>query len=61
MRISAKRSPIMRELRRLLVHEYASASAEQVHEAARIVADEFVPFYDAYRHWIARGFSAASE
>ena len=61
MRISAKRSPIMRELRRLLVHEYASASAEQVREAARIVADEFVPFYDAYRHWIARGFSAASE
>ena len=48
----------LRELRRLLVHEYATASAEQVHEAARIVADEFVPFYDAYRRWIARGFSA---
>ncbi len=57
----ARRLERLRELRRLLVHEYASASAEQVHEAARIVADEFVPFYDAYRHWIARGFSAASE
>jgi len=48
----------LRELRRLLVHEYATASAEQVHEAARVVADEFLPFYDAYRRWIARGFSA---
>jgi uncharacterized protein YutE (UPF0331/DUF86 family) len=47
----------LRELRRLLVHEYATATAEQVHEAARIVAAEFVPFYDAYRDWIARGFS----
>lgn len=49
----------LRELRRLLVHEYATASAEQVHESARIVADELVPFYDAYRRWIGRGFSAA--
>lgn len=48
----------LRELRRLLVHEYATATAEEVHEAARIVADEFVPFYDAYRVWIGRGFSA---
>ena len=47
----------LRELRRLLVHEYATATAEQVHEAARIVADEFVPFYDAYRVWISRGFA----
>lgn len=54
----ARRLERLRELRRLLVHEYASATAEQVHEAARIVADEFVPFYDAYRRWIARGFSA---
>lgn len=54
----ARRLERLRELRRLLVHEYATAAAEQVHEAARIVADEFVPFYDAYRHWIARGFSA---
>ena len=49
----------LRELRRLLVHEYATATAEQVHEAARIVADEFIPFYDAYRTWIGRGFAAA--
>ena len=54
----ARRLDRLRELRRLLVHEYATASAEQVHEAARIVADEFVPFYDAYRRWIASGFSA---
>jgi uncharacterized protein YutE (UPF0331/DUF86 family) len=47
----------LREIRRLLVHEYATATAEQVHEAARIVAAEFVPFYDAYRDWIARAFS----
>lgn len=55
----ARRLERLRELRRLLVHEYATATAEQVHEAARIVADEFVPFYDAYRVWISRGFSAA--
>ncbi len=54
----ARRLERLRELRRLLVHEYASATAEQVHEAARVVADEFVPFYDAYRAWIGRGFSA---
>lgn len=47
----------LRELRRQLVHEYATATAEQVHEAARIIAAEFAPFYDAYREWIARGFS----
>jgi len=47
----------LRELRRLLVHEYATATAEQVHEAARIVANEFISFYDAYRAWIGRGFS----
>lgn len=47
----------LRELRRLLVHEYATATAEQLHEAARIITSEFVPFYDAYRAWIARGFS----
>lgn len=34
-----------------------TATAGQVHEAARIVADEFAPFYDAYRDWIGRGFS----
>lgn len=54
----AQRLERLRELRRLLVHEYATATAEQVHEAARIVAAEFVPFYDAYRAWIVRGFSA---
>lgn len=53
----ARRLDRLRELRRLLVHEYASASADQIHEAARIAADEFVSFYDAYRAWIARGFA----
>jgi uncharacterized protein YutE (UPF0331/DUF86 family) len=52
----ARRLERVRELRRLLVHEYATATAEQVHEAAVIIAAEFVPFYDAYRAWIARGF-----
>ena len=53
----AQRLERLRELRRLLVHEYATATADQVHEAARIIAAEFAPFYDAYRAWIARGFS----
>ena len=56
----ARRLERVRELRRLLVHEYASATAEQVHEAAWLVAGDFVPFYDVYRAWIARGFSAQS-
>jgi uncharacterized protein YutE (UPF0331/DUF86 family) len=54
----AQRLERLRELRRLLVHGYASATADQVHEAARIIADQFVPFYDAYRVWIAHGFRA---
>jgi uncharacterized protein YutE (UPF0331/DUF86 family) len=53
----ARRLQRLRELRRELVHEYASATAEQVHEAARIVAAEFLQFYEAYRKWIERGFS----
>lgn len=53
----ARRLQRLRDLRRMMVHEYATATGEQVHEAARIIADEFVPFYDAYREWIARGFS----
>jgi uncharacterized protein YutE (UPF0331/DUF86 family) len=48
----ARRLQRLRELRRLLVHEYATATAEQVHEAARIIASEFAPFYDSYRQWI---------
>ena len=56
----ARRLERLRELRRLQVHEYATATAEQVHEAALIAADEFVPFYDAYRGWIRRGFRTDS-
>ena len=54
----ARRLQRLRELRRLLIHECATATADQVHEAARIIASEFIGFYDAYRDWIARGFSA---
>jgi uncharacterized protein YutE (UPF0331/DUF86 family) len=48
----------LRELRRMLVHEYATATAEQVHESALIVTDSFPAFYDAYRSWIKRSFAA---
>lgn len=48
----------LRELRRMLVHEYATASAEQIHESATIVAESFTQFYNAYRDWIKRGFPA---
>lgn len=54
----ARRLQRLRELRRELVHEYATATAQQVHEAARIITSEFVPCYDAYRKWITRGFAA---
>jgi uncharacterized protein YutE (UPF0331/DUF86 family) len=49
----------LRQLRRVLVHEYATATAAQVHEAALIVAGDFPAFYEAYREWIKRGFSAS--
>jgi uncharacterized protein YutE (UPF0331/DUF86 family) len=47
----------LRELRRLLVHEYATATAEQIHESALLLAANFLPFCDRYREWIRRGFS----
>jgi uncharacterized protein YutE (UPF0331/DUF86 family) len=50
----------LRELRRMLVHEYATATAEQVHESALIVSGNFAAFYDAYRAWIRRGFAPRS-
>ncbi len=46
----------LRELRRMLVHEYATATAEQVHESAKLVANNFTAFYNAYREWVKRGF-----
>ena len=52
----AARLQRLREYRRLLVHEYASATARQVHEAARILADELPPFYRAYGEWVKAGF-----
>jgi uncharacterized protein YutE (UPF0331/DUF86 family) len=48
----------LRELRRMLMHEYATATAEQVHESALLAAANFPGFYEAYRQWITRGFSA---
>lgn len=50
----------LRELRRMLVHEYATATAEQVHESALIVSGHFPAFYDAYLAWIKRGFTPKS-
>jgi len=46
----------LRELRRLFAHEYATATAEQVHESALLVAGSFPAFYEAYREWIELGF-----
>ena len=53
----ARRLQRLRELRRMLIHEYATATAEQVHESALIVVGSFPSFYDAYRAWIRRGFA----
>jgi uncharacterized protein YutE (UPF0331/DUF86 family) len=47
----------LRELRRLLVHEYATATAEEIHESAQITIANFPAFYNAYRDWIKRGFA----
>jgi hypothetical protein len=41
----------------MLVHEYATATAEQVHESAKLVADNFTAFYNAYREWIKGGLA----
>ncbi|WP_445152768.1 hypothetical protein [Baekduia sp. Peel2402] len=46
----------LRELRRLLVHEYAQATAVQVHEAAGITSRVVPIFFNAYRDWIKTGF-----
>lgn len=51
----------LRELRRLIVHEYTDATAEQVHEATWLVADHLAAFYDAYRRWIAAGFAVRDD
>jgi uncharacterized protein YutE (UPF0331/DUF86 family) len=47
----------LRELRRLLIHEYATATAEQIHESAQILIAELRPFSNSYRDWIRRGFT----
>ena len=53
----ASRLQRLRELRRLLVHEYATATAEQVHESALLIVREFPAFYDEYLGWVKRGFA----
>jgi uncharacterized protein YutE (UPF0331/DUF86 family) len=47
----------LREIRRLLVHEYAQATAVQIHEAARITSRVVPVFFNAYRKWITLGFA----
>jgi hypothetical protein len=42
----------------MLVHEYAAATGEQVHESALLVAENPPAFYEAHRRWISRGFTA---
>jgi uncharacterized protein YutE (UPF0331/DUF86 family) len=51
----------LRELRRLVFHDYATATAAQVHEAARILDAEPPPFYRAYAEWIKAGFRPSSD
>jgi uncharacterized protein YutE (UPF0331/DUF86 family) len=48
----------LRGLRRMLVHEYATASAEQIHDSALLLTANFIPFCDAYKRWIKQGFPA---
>jgi uncharacterized protein YutE (UPF0331/DUF86 family) len=56
----ARRLQRLRELRRMLIHEYATATAEQVHESALLVTGNFPAFYEAYRAWIKHGFMPSS-
>ena len=55
-REQTRRLQRLRELRRLLVHEYATATAEQIHESAQLLVVELPAFSNAYRDWIRRGF-----
>lgn len=57
----ASRLQRLRELRRLLAHEYATASAAQVHEAAVLVESELPPFYRSYAEWVRTGFAAGTD
>jgi hypothetical protein len=45
----------------MLIREYATATAEQVHESALLVTGSFPAFYDAYREWIKRSFKRSIE
>lgn len=51
----------VREIRRLMVHEYTDASAEQVHEAVVALVAELPGFIDSYRRWVRSGFAVATD
>ena len=57
-RTRTRRLQRLRGLRRMLVHEYATASAEQIHDSALLLTANFIPFCDAYKRWIKQGFPA---
>jgi len=56
-RALVKRLQRLRVLRRDLVHEYPTATAEQVHEAVQLAADHFPTFREAYLKWLSSGFA----
>lgn len=46
----------LRELRRLMVHEYPQATADQIHEAAQLIVAILPAFTHAYVRWVKAGF-----
>lgn len=46
----------LRQLRRLMVHEYTDATAEQVHQAALVVVAQLPAVQKAYLAWAKAGF-----
>jgi hypothetical protein len=51
------RWPSSEKASNLTPFERRTPTAEQAHESAGLVADNFTAFYDAYREWIKRGFA----
>ena len=47
----------LRELQRMLDREATTATAEEIHESALLVAANFRAFYEAYRTWTTQGFN----
>jgi len=44
----------------MLLDAYATASAGQIHESARLLTANLAPFCDPYRDWIKRGFGVSA-